>query len=386
MHLGKAMKKQSVALSLVGMLIMISIQQLVAAGVPSAPGKIARQVPAVYVLGDSTLDVGNNNYLPGKDVPRANKPYYGIDFPVISKPTGRFSNGYNVADFIAKNLGFDKSPPAYLMLKAHNRLIPTALTMGVSYASAGAGILDSTNAGGNIPLSKQVRDFKSTRGEMVSKVGSGAVRRLLAKSFFLFGVGSNDMFVFSAAQQKQNRTATPADRKLFYSNLISNYSAAITELYKMGARKFAIINLGPVGCVPIVRLASATGACDDRMNQLAVGFDGELKSLMAGLAARLPGLAYSLADSFASTQLTFANPAAAGFANADSACCGSGRLGSEGECRRGASLCGDRDRYVFWDRVHPSQQACKLGAQAYFYGPAHLISPINFSQLAAYSS
>ncbi|KAL5225184.1 hypothetical protein ABZP36_011823 [Zizania latifolia] len=377
----QAMKKQSVALSLV---VMISIQLVAGGGVP--PGKIARQVPAVYVLGDSTLDVGNNNYLPGKDVPRANKPYYGIDFPVISKPTGRFSNGYNVADFIAKNLGFDKSPPAYLMLKARNRLIPTALTLGVSYASAGAGILDSTNAGANIPLSKQVRDFKSTRAEMVSKVGSGAVRRLLARSFFLFGVGSNDMFVFSAAQQRQNRTATPADRKLFYSNLISNYSAAITELYKMGARKFAIINLGPVGCVPLVRLASATGACDDGMNQLAVGFDAELKSLMADLAARLPGLAYSLADSFALTQLTFANPVASGFANADSACCGSGRLGSEGDCRRGASLCGDRDRYVFWDRVHPSQQACKLGAKAYFEGPVQLISPINFSQLATYTS
>jgi hypothetical protein len=59
-------------------------------------------VPAVYVFGDSTLDVGNNNYLPGKDVPRANKPYYGIDLPGSGRPTGRFSNGYNTADFVGK--------------------------------------------------------------------------------------------------------------------------------------------------------------------------------------------------------------------------------------------------------------------------------------------
>jgi hypothetical protein len=57
-------------------------------------------VPAVFVLGDSTLDVGNNNYLPGEDVPRANVPFYGIDFPSGAKPTGRFSNGYNIADYI----------------------------------------------------------------------------------------------------------------------------------------------------------------------------------------------------------------------------------------------------------------------------------------------
>jgi hypothetical protein len=64
-------------------------------------------VPAVFVLGDSTLDVGNNNHLPGKDVPRANESFYGVDFPGGPVATGRFSNGYNVADFIGMYL-----PPA----------------------------------------------------------------------------------------------------------------------------------------------------------------------------------------------------------------------------------------------------------------------------------
>ncbi|KAF0902162.1 hypothetical protein E2562_014410 [Oryza meyeriana var. granulata] len=381
------MKKKSVAaaVSLVVMMIsMVEVLGAVAGGV--RPSKITRrQVPAVYVFGDSTLDVGNNNYLPGKDVPRANKPYYGIDFPG-SKPTGRFSNGYNAADYVAKNLGFDKSPPAYLALKAHNYLVPAALVIGVSYASAGAGILDSTNAGGNIPLSKQVVYFNSTRAEMVAKAGSGVVRDLMAKSFFLVGVGSNDMFAFAAAQQKQNRSATPSEVKAFYAILVSNYSAAITELYGMGARKFGIINVGPVGCVPRVRVANATGACNDGMNQLAAGFDAALRTLLAGLAARLPGLAYSIADSYALTQATFADPLAAGYANADSACCGGGRLGSEGACERGAAVCGDRDRYVFWDSVHPSQQSNKLGAKAYYDGPGQFTSPINFKQLANYKN
>jgi len=59
----------------------------------------AKQVPAMYVFGDSTVDVGNNNYLPG-DFPRADKPYYGVDFPGGARPTGRWSNGYNIADFV----------------------------------------------------------------------------------------------------------------------------------------------------------------------------------------------------------------------------------------------------------------------------------------------
>jgi phospholipase/lecithinase/hemolysin len=87
---------------LVAVLAIISIlRHLVAAAgdavQPSSKG--LKQVPAMYVFGDSTLDVGNNNYLAGADVPRANTPLHGIDYPG-SKPTGRFSNGYNIADSI----------------------------------------------------------------------------------------------------------------------------------------------------------------------------------------------------------------------------------------------------------------------------------------------
>lgn len=61
-------------------------------------GSYSKQiVPAIYIFGDSTVDVGTNRYLPDCGA-RADILYHGIDFP-HSKPTGRFSNG-NVADYI----------------------------------------------------------------------------------------------------------------------------------------------------------------------------------------------------------------------------------------------------------------------------------------------
>lgn len=54
--------------------------------------------PALFVFGDSLVDVGNNNHLPFT-IARANFPHNGIDFPG-HKPTGRFSNGKNAADFL----------------------------------------------------------------------------------------------------------------------------------------------------------------------------------------------------------------------------------------------------------------------------------------------
>jgi hypothetical protein len=50
----------------------------------------------------------------------------------------------DITVFAAKTLGFEESPAAYLWLKSRNNLIPSAITRGVSYASAGTGIPDST--------------------------------------------------------------------------------------------------------------------------------------------------------------------------------------------------------------------------------------------------
>lgn len=82
---------------LVVLCLLISVQVMCATAGNVAPP------PSIFVFGDSTLDVGNNNYLTGPDVPRANQPYYGIDFPG-SVPTGRFSNGYNIADYLGKSM------------------------------------------------------------------------------------------------------------------------------------------------------------------------------------------------------------------------------------------------------------------------------------------
>lgn len=59
-----------------------------------------RKKPVLFIFGDSTADVGTNNFLPTKA--KANMPYNGIDF-AQSKPTGRFSNGFNTIDYIGNN-------------------------------------------------------------------------------------------------------------------------------------------------------------------------------------------------------------------------------------------------------------------------------------------
>jgi len=56
------------------------------------------RVPAMFVLGDSLVDAGNNNFL--QTVARANFLPYGIDMNY--QPTGRFSNGLTFIDLLGK--------------------------------------------------------------------------------------------------------------------------------------------------------------------------------------------------------------------------------------------------------------------------------------------
>lgn len=94
-------------------------------------------VPALYVFGDSTVDCGTNNYINTTQAFRGNFPPYGKDF--FKNPTGRFSNGRVIVDFIVEYAGKPLIPPF---------LEPNAdLSHGANFGSGGAGVLVETNEG-----------------------------------------------------------------------------------------------------------------------------------------------------------------------------------------------------------------------------------------------
>jgi hypothetical protein len=61
------------------------------------PPQAAPLASALFVIGDSTADVGTNNYL--GTLARADREPYGRDFDT-HRPTGRFSNGRIPVDYL----------------------------------------------------------------------------------------------------------------------------------------------------------------------------------------------------------------------------------------------------------------------------------------------
>ncbi|WJX51467.1 hypothetical protein P8452_37662 [Trifolium repens] len=93
---------------------------------------------AVFVFGDSLVDNGNNNKL--HSIAKANYMPYGIDFPGDHpSPTGRFSNGKTIVDFLGEMVGIPLLPP-FADITEQN----IDISKGVNFASASAGILNET--------------------------------------------------------------------------------------------------------------------------------------------------------------------------------------------------------------------------------------------------
>ncbi|CAM0949525.1 unnamed protein product [Alopecurus aequalis] len=335
-------------------------------------------LPAVYVFGDSLVDVGNNDFLP-PPAPKAGFPC-GVDLPrgTPGRRTGRFTNGCNLADFVAQRVGFNMSPPAYLSLTPQGSLDLLSGRVGANYASGGSGILDATG-NGTITLREQIKLFANTKASMsATNLGHNRVNRLLSRSLFLISTAGNDFTAFSDGR------ATMSDASSYIADMVSAYLKHIKVLYDLGARKLGLLDAVIIGCLPGSRASLVNnGACDAAANSLARQFNALLRLEMAcATAATMPGMEYSIASIYNIISDMISNPPLDGLEVAN-ACCGGGRLNAEVGCSATSNLCTNRSGYVFWDNVHETQAAYQQAVAAMFDGSAATIytEPISFQQL-----
>ncbi|KAF8043369.1 hypothetical protein BT93_A1649 [Corymbia citriodora subsp. variegata] len=341
----------------------------------------AGDAPSFYIFGDSTVDVGTNNYIPSRA--KADFPYNGIDFS-YSKWTGRFSNGYNSADEIVRQLGGKESPPPFLALLRNPSSFQSNLLQGVNFTSGGAGILDATGNltwGHVITMTQQVQQFATVQSNVTQLLGNNSAN-FFANSLFLISVGSNDIFdhyYYDEANVTQLQ---------LMANLQSSFSDQLTDLYNLGARKFGIVSVPPVGCCPRARLLnlneSRQSGCLTELNDYAQAFYSMVSELLQDLSSKLRGMIYSLGDGYQMTYLLIQDPQVFRIEVIDKACCGNGTLNAEKPCDNvnySVNLCPNRREYLFWDFFHPTEYVAYLAAVTLVNGNS-FVAPMNFSQLA----
>ncbi|WOL10551.1 GDSL esterase/lipase [Canna indica] len=202
-------------------------------------------------------------------------------------------------------------------------------------------------------MEEQIDNFNTIKTQQLKPQLQGKTESFLAKSLFLVSMGSNDYinnYLLPFSTKPSNYTPDA-----FSNLLIRNYHKQLMKLYEMGGRKFLVVGMGPLGCMPnqIANSGCRSDSCVDKTNKLAAQFNAKLKSTLNELnrSLRVPSFLYW--DAYASTMKIINNHTYYGFKYEHKACCGLGNSKGQILCLP-LLQCQNRSEYVFWDPFHPT--------------------------------
>ncbi|PIA63287.1 hypothetical protein AQUCO_00200956v1 [Aquilegia coerulea] len=346
-------------------ILLVHFLSLVNCQLPSAP--------ALYVFGDSLVDCGNNDKL--LTLARANYPPYGANF--IDGATGRFTNNETLADIIAQFLGLPL-PPAFksLDLATFNKLT------GVNYASGGVGILPETGRhfGGGITFDQQIDYFQKTVESLQPQFPSPVdLQKYLAKSIVLVSIGTND-YISNYQLPLFYKTSKSYSPQTYPPVLVEKLSQQLQRLYNLGARKFVVFEIGPVGCMPYsIQRHRTNTQCVEEYNQLVSYFNPQLTATLNRLTSLLPGSTFINGKIHNFFKTMVQNPSTYGFKEIRDTCCSSGD-GSK-TCTALLPPCKNPSEHLWWDGFHPTTATYSILARDCYSGSSTCF-PINIDQLA----
>ncbi|PUZ65292.1 hypothetical protein GQ55_3G212100 [Panicum hallii var. hallii] len=348
-------------------------------GVSSAS---SRNITSMFTLGDSHIDTGNALVMAAPVMPVwIDKPPYGETF--FGHPSGRFSDGRVIIDFIAEELGLPFLP-AFLASSPN-------VSHGVNLAVGGATAIEVSffETNGLVPfkllnnsLDVQLGWFeqiKPSACDGASEEGQGYNDRdCLDRALFFVGeLGVNDYnFIWMAGK-------TEDEVKTYVPKVVDTISMAVERLINQGAVYIVVPGNPPTGCSPAIltfRLSPNRAdydhiGCLRAVNAVARYHNLLLRAAVGGLRGRYPHARIVFADFYDPIIRILENPSHFGFAgDALKACCGAGggayNWDPSAFCGMpGVAACGDPAAYVSWDGVHYTEAANRYVADGWLRGP-----------------
>ncbi|XP_016559760.1 GDSL esterase/lipase At1g28580 isoform X3 [Capsicum annuum] len=336
---------------------------------------------SIISFGDSLADTGNGLHLSLNKIhpPHFARQPYGETF--FHHPTGRFSDGRLVIDFIAESLGLPLVP-AYLGSNIDERN-NVKFRQGVNFAVGGATALDSAylldkgvRAPNNVSLGTQLGWFKQMMSTFC-KLPSEC-KEFVQKSLVLVGeIGGNDFnHAFLANSTKEEvESYVPA--------VISTISSAIKELMELGASTLLIPGDLPIGCSTAYltkfmhsdkeHYDPKTG-CINWLNKFSQQYNELLQKELHFLRELYPSATIIYADYYNAAMQFYTSPKSHGFRKGGLvACCGAGgpynfKFSAVCGDPLARNICSDTSMYASWDGMHFTEAAYKLIATGLLQG------------------
>ncbi|KAF3334959.1 GDSL esterase/lipase [Carex littledalei] len=327
----------------------------------------------LFAFGDSLTDTGNFLHsIRGQPDPVAQLPY-GQTF--FGRPTGRFSDGRIIVDFIAEAFGLPFTVPYLAGRSAED------FKYGANFAVGGATALknnyfrerDVEPNWTEHSLDEQIRWFKQLlRLLPILQERDELMRNSL---FFVGEIGGNDynhLFI---------RKKTLDEIRDIVPDVADAIGAAVKDLIQLGAKTLVVPGNFPIGCVPLYLVVyqseneedyDKTG-CINWLNEFTEYHNRMIINKINSLRESYPNVTIIYADYYGTSMNIFRHPLQFGIEVPLNACCGSDApynctpsilCGSPG-----SSVCNDPLTYASWDGLHLTETIYKLVAEGILEGP-----------------
>ncbi|KAI3816866.1 hypothetical protein L1987_10650 [Smallanthus sonchifolius] len=303
----------------------------------------------LFVFGDSYVDTGNwpKSYGGSWGQP------YGITFP--GTPSGRFSDGRVLTDYIAAILG-TKSPITYRGWKSGEK---KSIKYGMNFAYGGTGVFNTLVNQPN--MTTQIDYFQQFAQQ---KQGL----QLNSSSIAIISLAGNDYATYFTSHH------TLQDLSDLTKSMIKQLVYNIKRLRELGVRKIGITAMEPLGCLPQFSVSASYDNCSKTENSLAefhnrmlvesikkLNNESDDKSLFVILdlyKAFSSGLYLQHNISTGNSKLeSLLKPCCQGVTKEYS--CGNME---EGTKMMKYSVCGNPNDSFFWDMIHPSQHGWRAAS------------------------
>ncbi len=310
----------------------------------------ARAAGTLYVFGDSLADDGNT-------------PKFGIDYPPPPYSDFRFSNGPVFSQYLGPLTGLNVSP-------ANNYAVGGAFAGPLSVLGTTYNNLE------NLPPALGEPGFPVQLPSFLSEVTEfqATGQHFTSSDVVSVWVGANDYFATLALVNAHLANATTAITNAV-TTVATQTATGVTALNALGAQRFLVFNLPPLGVTPEFNQDGAAVVAET--DAVSSAHDSTLAAYMSGVHAST-GANIIVVNTAQLFDELLANPAAYGKTNTTQACI------DVAACVTASTAV--QNQYVFWDAVHPTTGTHAIIA-AYAAGElnglAALAAP---AQVAAYGA
>ncbi|OVA09837.1 Lipase [Macleaya cordata] len=320
--------------------------------------------PAIFNFGDSNSDTGGISAAFTAVPPPNGETFFG-------KPSGRFCDGRLIIDFIAEELGLPYLSPYLDSLGAS-----CGFEHGANFATGGS----SVRKGGYSPFHLDVQisqflQFKARINDLYSTQqphqqqedqGQPFLPKPddFSKALYTLDIGQNDLsYGFQYTTEIETRASIP--------QILDQFSTAVHQLYKEGARAFWVHNTGPIGCLPysVIYYPKKSGNLDQNgcvkpRNEIAQEFNSQLKSRLIQFRSQLPNTTFTYVDVYSVKYNLISSAKSQGYVDPLEFCCGS-YYGAHFDCGEKeivngtvyGGACDNPTAHISWDGIHYTEAA-----------------------------